>query len=54
MLTLSDFAQRRGLSRTRVHQLLQAGRIAGARLIGKSNGRRGMWVIPPKAKILAP
>ena len=53
MLTLSDFAARHNLSRTRVHQFLKAGRIKGAKLIGTDKGR-GVWVIPPKARISPP
>lgn len=53
MLTLTDFATRKNLSRTRIHQLLKAGRIRGAKLIGNRK-RRGTWVIPPDAVILPP
>lgn len=51
MLTMSEYAERAGLTRVRIHQLILQGRIPGARLIGNSGGRRGFWMIPAKAKI---
>jgi transcriptional regulator with XRE-family HTH domain len=57
MLTLSEFAKKHKVGRSWVHQLLQAKRIPGARMIGKKatkTGKRGLWLIPPDAKILPP
>ena len=50
MMTLSDFAAKHKVTRSWVHQCLQAGRIKGAKLIGNGNSR-GVWIIPPNAKI---
>ena len=44
-LSVTQFAQREGVSRIRVLQLLAAGRIAGARKIGHH------WIIPAPAAI---
>ena len=54
MQTVTDFANKHGFTRSWVHQLLQAKRIPGARLIGKKNAKRGTWIIPSDAKILPP
>lgn len=48
MLTLSEYAQRRNLSRQRIHALIQEGRIWGAEF------NHGRWLIPAKAKIQPP
>ena len=53
MLTATQFARKRGLSRTRIHQLLVQRRIEGAEHHG-GEGRAGIWLIPPKARILPP
>lgn len=53
MLTLTDFAAKHNVTRSWVHQLLQAGRIKGAKLIG-SGTSRGVWIIPGNAKISPP
>lgn len=52
MLTLSQYAERKGLSRQRIHKLLTQRRIPGAKKV-KSPGVKGgyLWMIPPTAKI---
>ena len=50
MLTLSDFAAKHKVTRSWVHQLLKAGRIKGAKLVGNGS-KRGVWIIPGSAKI---
>jgi hypothetical protein len=54
MLTLKEFADKHNISRQRAHFLVLAKRVPGAKQIGKSNGGRGLWIIPPGAKIIAP
>lgn len=51
MLTATAFADKLGLSRQRIHQLLEQGRIVGAKLIGKSKTYRGVWMIPDNARV---
>lgn len=52
MLTLSEFATRKGVSRQYVHTLLKNKRLQGARKV-KSPGVKGgwIWMIPKGAKI---
>ena len=52
MLTISEFAARKGVSRQYVHKLLQNKRLSGARKV-KSPGTKGgwLWMIPKNAKI---
>lgn len=47
-LSLTETARALGLSRTRVHQLIRAGRIQGAVLIGRA------WAVPQPVVRLAP
>jgi len=52
MLTLSQYADRMGVSRQYVHILLKNKRLRGARKV-KSPGMRGgwVWMIPKGAKV---
>jgi len=50
MLTLTQFARLRKLSRTRVWALIQQGRIPGAQKHG-GKGNAGIWLIPSNAKV---
>lgn len=53
LISVTEFARRVGLSRTRIHQLINMGRIPGASFVGDYR-IRGMWVIPTTAKIRPP
>lgn len=53
MLTVTQYARKKGLSRTRVHQLLAQRRIEGAQRHG-GYGKAGIWLILPTARILPP
>ena len=46
-LTLSDVARRLGVTRSRVHQLLQGGRLVGARQFS------GKWFVPSPVEVLS-
>ena len=48
MLTVKQFAKKIGVSIPRVHHLIKARRIPGARRFGD------MWAIPPNAKVTPP
>ena len=53
-LTVTQAAGKLGKTRSWVHQLLQAGRIPGAKAIGeRTTGRSGrIWLIPSNFKVL--
>jgi len=54
MFTLTQFAKKHNLSRSRVHSLILQGRIKGARKTQVLGGPKlGIWVIPESAKISA-
>ena len=53
MLTVTQYARKKGISRARVHQLIVQRRIEGAQHHG-GNGTGGIWLIPTKARILPP
>ena len=48
MQTVKQFAKRNGISIPRVHHLIAAGRIPGAKRFGV------MWAIPADAKVTPP
>ena len=52
MLTLTEYAKKRGLSRQRIHKLLKEKRIPGAKKLRIPWARGGfVWMIPRGAKI---
>ena len=52
MLTMRQFADRKGVSRQYVHKLLTEKRIKGARKVATPGVRGGfLWMIPRGAKI---
>ncbi len=53
MLTMSQFAQKHGISRQRVHQLILQGRIKAKKTQVLGGPLGGIWVIPSGAKIKA-
>ena len=53
MISPQEYATKQGVSVQRIHQLLQAGRIAGAQYFPSKAGR-GRWGIPDKAEITKP
>lgn len=54
MLTITQFAKRRGLTRQRIHQLILQKRLPGAVRVKTAGANAlGVWMIPPRAKIEA-
>lgn len=47
--TAPEYAKAHGISRTRLQQFLDAGRVPGAQRIGTGLGKRGYWMIPEGA-----
>ena len=49
---MREYGERLGRTRQRIHQLIQAGRIPGARKLKTPGGPPGgVWIIPAKARI---
>lgn len=53
MLTVTQYARKKKLSRSRIHQLIVQRRIEGAQRHG-GDGQAGIWLIAPDARILPP